>query len=136
MLYSRDEQRVVPSLTVTPSQNTMVSAPPPKDAPKDANKDAKDAGAAGSKDKIKEEKPARTLDSIRTAPPKKQTDQAIDVVDDEFEDFPAEEWEGQEEEKEQQWEDSWADEDEAQEDFAKLLKAEHGKVGGAQPMKF
>ncbi|KAI9034580.1 hypothetical protein DFJ74DRAFT_700956 [Hyaloraphidium curvatum] len=112
----------------------MVSAPPSKE--KDAKDTPNGTAEPAKKDAKKDSGRARpTLDSIKVAKPKKPTDEGIDaVVDDEFEDFPADEWEAGPDGEEQQWEDSWADEVE-EEDFAAVLAKEHAKAGGAQPMK-
>ncbi|KAI8590239.1 hypothetical protein BDZ88DRAFT_415314 [Geranomyces variabilis] len=56
--------------------------------------------------------------------------------DDDFEDFPADDWEQTEEEQldSHQWEDTWADDDEG-EDLAVQLESETEKRNGPQPMK-
>ncbi|WAR05955.1 SEM1-like protein [Mya arenaria] len=60
--------------------------------------------------------------------------------DDEFEEFPAEDWEGEEEDSEDVnvWEDNW-DDDNIDDDFSVQLRAELEKQGKAvdtpEPMK-
>jgi len=62
----------------------------------------------------------------------------MDVLeeDDEFEEFPQETWEKQEEEVEdrQLWGDNW-DDDDVDDDFANQLRAELGKVKEEGKMK-
>ncbi|KAI3661999.1 hypothetical protein MP638_005447 [Amoeboaphelidium occidentale] len=56
--------------------------------------------------------------------------------DDEFEDFPAEDWEENENDKLdiKQWENNW-DDDDVSDDFANQLRAEIQKAAAPQPMK-
>ncbi|XP_005094467.1 26S proteasome complex subunit SEM1 [Aplysia californica] len=70
----------------------------------------------------------------------KKPDLGLLEEDDEFEEFPAEDWNGEEEEPEDinVWEDNW-DDDNIDDDFSKQLRAELEKQGknpdGTEPMK-
>ncbi|CAH1241451.1 26S proteasome complex subunit SEM1-like [Branchiostoma lanceolatum] len=61
---------------------------------------------------------------------KSKVDLGLLEEDDEFEEFPAEDWQGQDEEVEEAhvWEDNW-DDDDIEDDFAKQLRAELEKQG-------
>lgn len=56
---------------------------------------------------------------------------------DEFEDFPAEEWQGGEDDPEcPVWEDNWEDDDDLEEDFQKQLVKEKCEIPMKKKMKF
>ncbi|KND03658.1 uncharacterized protein SPPG_08909 [Spizellomyces punctatus DAOM BR117] len=81
--------------------------------------------------------PATTEDKEAAAAKlKKGTASIMLEEDDEFEDFPADAWEETEDDQVtlNQWEDTWADDDET-EDFSVQLQSEMTKRNGAQPMK-
>eukprot|EP00794_Sanderia_malayensis_P003615 gene3615-4126_t len=60
----------------------------------------------------------------------KKTDLGLLEEDDDFEEFPAEEWKAEDEDEEdaQLWEDDW-DDDNVDDDFSKQLRAELEKNG-------
>ncbi|XP_055995774.1 26S proteasome complex subunit SEM1-like [Ostrea edulis] len=70
----------------------------------------------------------------------KKPDLGLLEEDDEFEEFPAEDWTGADEEEEDVnvWEDNW-DDDNVEDDFSSQLRAELEKQGktieGQEPMK-
>ncbi|KAI5284964.1 hypothetical protein KEM54_000920 [Ascosphaera aggregata] len=70
-----------------------------------------------------------------TAPPEKNVKPAVLEEDDEFEDFPVEDWPQDEQDgsdnTDHLWEESW-DDDDANEDFSRQLKEEIQKVEGSK----
>ncbi|XP_041372034.1 26S proteasome complex subunit SEM1-like [Gigantopelta aegis] len=69
----------------------------------------------------------------------KKPDLGLLEEDDEFEEFPAEDWTGAEEDADDDkvWEDNW-DDDNIEDDFSKQLRAELEKkrtTDGSEPMK-
>ncbi|XP_074652855.1 26S proteasome complex subunit SEM1-like [Tubulanus polymorphus] len=76
-------------------------------------------------------------DQTTTKDPNKKPDLGLLEEDDEFEEFPAEDWTGAEEESGDinAWEDNW-DDDNVEDDFSNQLRTELEKQGHkTEPMK-